>query len=616
MKTEKNKTGIGLADAGKNTQSTEKIVPDTSILISGILTDLISKNELTDVQIIIPEFVVEELRAQASKGRETGFKGLEEMKKLRELEGRVRITKTGRRQTYEEIQLAKYGRIDALIMDVARDEGATIYTADYVQALVAQAEGIKTRYFKSYEKKVKIKLEEMLTDDTMSLHLKEGTIPVAKRGMPGNFTLVKISDEKMSVEQIESIIKEVNEAARYEDDAFIEVAGHTASVIQLGDKRIAIARPPFSDGVEVTVVRPITKLSLDDYKLSEKLKDRLSKSADGILIAGPPGSGKSTFAASVAEFFERRGKIVKTMESPRDLQVKPEITQYSKLKGSFENTADMLLLVRPDYTIFDEVRKTDDFHVFSDMRLAGIGMIGVVHATDPVDAVQRFIGRVELGIIPHIIDTIIYIKAGRIEKVYTLKLVVRTPTGMTEADLARPLVEVRNFENEALDYEIYTYGEENVIIPIEGKEKPSALQELAKKQILQEIRKFDRSASVEILNENKIAVKVDNDSIAKIIGKQGKTVKELEERLGIGIDVVPKVSTLGKKISFDIEETGAYVVFNFDVRPGNVANFYIAERYLFSATVGKSSQVRVAKDSDIGRDVLNAIMKNELHVFV
>ncbi len=596
---------------------TERIVPDTSILISGILTDLISKGEIKEAEIIIPEFVVEELRAQASKGREIGFKGLEEMKKLRGLEGNgIKLVKTGRRQTYEEIQLAKYGRIDALIMDVAREHGATIYTADYVQALVAEAEGIRTRYFKPYEKKVKIKLEEMLTDDTMSLHLKEGTCPTAKRGRPGNFSLVRISDDRLSAENLEGMIKEVMEAARYEEDSFVEIAGHVASVVQLGDKRIAIARPPFSDGIEVTVVRPIVKLSLDDYRLSEKLKERLAKSADGILVAGPPGSGKSTFAASIAEFFEAQGKIVKTMESPRDLQVRPEITQYSKLKGSFENTADMLLLVRPDYTIFDEVRKTEDFVVFSDMRLAGIGMIGVVHATDPVDAVQRFIGRIELGIIPHIIDTIIYIKAGRIEQVYTLRLVVRTPTGMTEADLARPLVEVSNFENGTLEYEIYTYGEENVIIPIQGGKKPSALQELAKKQILQEVRKFDRLAAVEILNENKIAVKVDNESIAKIIGKQGKTVKELEEKLGVGIDVVPKVSTLGKKVSFEIEERGAYITFTFEARSGNMANFHIGDKYLFSATVGKSGQVRVAKDSDIGREVLKAIVKDELHVFV
>ncbi len=40
-----------------------------------------------------------------------------------------------------------------------------------------------------------------------------------------------------------------------------------------------------------------------------------------------------------------------------------------------EASADILLLVMPDYTIYDEVRKTRDFQVFADMRLAGVGMI-------------------------------------------------------------------------------------------------------------------------------------------------------------------------------------------------------------------------------------------------
>src|SRR3989344_648520 len=118
----------------------QKIVPDTSFLISGILTDLIEKGEIKEAEIIIPEFVVEELRAQASKGREIGFRGLEEIKKIRTVKG-ITIKKTGRRQTYEEIQLAKYGRIDALILDVARENNAALYTSDYVQYLVAETEG-------------------------------------------------------------------------------------------------------------------------------------------------------------------------------------------------------------------------------------------------------------------------------------------------------------------------------------------------------------------------------------------------------------------------------------------------------------------------------------------
>src|SRR3990167_5889084 len=538
------------------------------------------------------------------------------MKKLRTLYKNVTITKSGRRQTYEEIQLAKSGRIDALIIDVAKENNATIYTADYVQYMFAEAEGIKTRYFKSYEKKAELALSKMMTPDTMSLHLKEGTLPQAKRGMPGNFQLVKISDKPMEAEQLEEIIREVMDAARYEDNSFVEISGHVASVVQHGDMRIAIARPPFSDGIEVTVVRPIAKLTLDEYKLSDKLKERLTKKVDGIIIAGPPGSGKSTFAASIAEFFEAKGKIVKTMESPRDLQVKPEITQYAKLKGSFENTADMLLLVRPDYTVYDEVRKTSDFQIFADMRLAGIGMLGVVHATEPIDAIQRFIGRLELGMIPHIIDTIIYIKEGRVEKVYFVSLTVRTPTGMTEADLARPVVEVRDFETNALEYEIYTYGEENVIVPVTAGKKESGLLKLAKKQIINEVRRFDRDADVEIVGDNKVIVRVENDVIARIIGKGGENIKALEERLGIRIEVSPKIATLGKEASFTKEETGAYMVFTLDAKPNKIANFYVDGEYLFSATIGKNSQIRVSKDSDVGKDILRAVLNRKLKVFV
>ena len=294
--------------------------------------------------------------------------------------------------------------------------------------------------------------------------------------------------------------------------------------------------------------------------------------------------------------------------------MRKEITQYTKLKGSFVNTADMLLLVRPDYTIFDEIRKTEDFVVFSDMRLSGIGMVGVVHATDPVDAVQRFIGRLELGIIPHVLDTIIYIKNGKIEKVYALSLVVRTPSGMTEADLARPIVEVRNFENNVLEYEIYTYGEETIIIPIKGA-KESPLARLAKKQIQAEIRKFDRNADIELASEEKVLVRVDNSVIPRLIGKKGATVKELEEYLGISIEVLPKLPTMGNEVSYEKEETGAYIVFTFDLKPGKIVNFYKENEYLFSATVGKNNQLRVAKDSDVGKEVITALLRNTLKVF-
>jgi len=587
-----------------------KIVPDTSVIIHGILLRVLKEERWKDVELIIPTAALDELQAQASKGREPGFVGLEQLKEVRKLceEKGIPIRFSGERPSLEEIKLAKAGRIDAIIRDVAKAEDGILLTADYVQALVAEAEGVKVEYVAPEIKTSGLKFEEYFTPDTLSVHLKEGAIPMVKRGRPGKFRLEKVGDKPLTVEELEEIIREITEATRISEKGSFEIIRGGATVIQLGDYRISIARPPFSDGVEVTIVKPIVKLKLEDYALSDRLMKRLRERAEGILIAGPPGAGKSAFASSLAEFYKNMGKVVKTLESPRDLQVSPEITQYGPLEGDFEKTAEILLLVRPDYTIFDEVRKTRDFQVFADLRLAGVGMVGVVHASSPIDAIQRFVGRVELGMIPHIIDTIIFIKDGEVKKVYELNLVVKVPSGMTEADLARPVVEVRDFETGKLEYEIYTFGEENVIVPVEKKSGISPIQKLAKERILQEIKKFDKKAEVEIVSDNKVIVRVDNKKLPRIIGKNGSTINTLERKLGISIELEPRVPSLKEEIEFTVEEVGNSLEFLFGTKfAGKTASFYVDDRFLFSATIGKKGTIKIGKDSDVGEKLLRAL---------
>ncbi len=283
---------------------------------------------------------------------------------------------------------------------------------------------------------------------------------------------------------------------------------------------------------------------------------------------------------------------MKTFESPRDLQVPEEVTQYGPLEGSFENAIDILLLVRPDYTIFDEVRRTKDFEVFSDMRLAGVGMVGVIHASSPLDAIQRFIGKVELGMIPHILDTIIFVKEGSIHKVYDISLTVKVPTGMVEADLARPLVEVRDFETGAIEYEIYTYGEENVVVPTSELSKTtqaeSNIKKLAESKIKDTIRRFDPSAEINIISDNKVQVRVSKDVVPRIIGKGGSTVAELEKILGIHIDIEVKTPALGEEIHFDISEAGSAITILLDEDIiGKIVDLYIEDQFILSSQVGK-----------------------------
>jgi ATPase len=604
----------------------KKFVLDTSIIIDGEITKMLELGNIEqESDIIIPLAVLDELQSQASMNKEHGFVGLEEIKKMRELctAKNISLRFVGQRPDLDDIRLAKHGRIDAIIKDVAMHESATLITADYVQALVAEAQGIKAMHIRTPTKTTDLEFEKYFDDTTMSVHLKEGTFPMAKRGKPGNFQLVKISQEKSTYHQLLNITREVSEASRVTGMGSVEISRSGATVLQFGNFRIAITRPPFSDGLEVTIVRPIIRLELEDYNPSNKLMERLSGKAEGIVIAGPPGSGKSTLASSIAQFYTKRGKIVKTFESPRDLQVPDEVTQYGPLEGSFEKAVDILLLVRPDYTIFDEVRRAQDFEVFADMRLAGVGMVGVVHASSPLDAIQRFMGRVELGMVPHILDTIIFVREGSIKKVYELTLTVKVPSGMTEADLARPLVEVRDFESGVIEYEIYTFGDENVVVPVsklaKGGQIESGIHKLAQSKIMDVVRRFDPSAEVNIISDNKVQVRVSKEAAPRVIGKGGSTVSELEEMLGIKIDVEAKTPTLGKEIEFDISETGSSInILVDDGVIGHTVNVYVEDEYVLSSQVGKKARVKIDKRSESGKKILNAIIagQEEIKVFI
>lgn len=452
---------------------TKKFVPDTSAIIDGRITELVKSGELAKARIVIHRAVLGELEHQANLGKEIGFGGLEEVKALRELAKAKVITLeyAGERSTELMVKGAPLGEIDAAIRALAKQLAATLITSDKVQAEVARAEGIEVMYFEPRVPIIELTFKKFIRPNTLSLHMKENTIPAAKVGRPGKIKLIKVGNKVLTRDELSAMAKEIVEAARRDEQSYIEIDTRGATVIQLREFRIAIARPPFSDGYEITIIRPITKLTLADYGLSQKLFRRLRESAEGILICGPPGAGKSAFATALAEEYLKLGRIVKTMESPRDLQVKDEITQYAPLAGSFERTADILLLVRPDYCIFDEMRRTTDFQIFTDMRLAGIGMVGVVHSSRPIEAIQRFVGRIDLGMIPQIVDTVIFIKDGKIRKTLELHLAVKVPRGMKAPDLARPVIEVCDFETGALQFEIYKFADETICVPVKEQQK-------------------------------------------------------------------------------------------------------------------------------------------------
>ncbi len=600
------------------------LVADTSVIINGNLAEQIESGSIRDFEIIIPQAVFDELQSQASNHKEQGFIGLEQIQKLNRLSENygLKIILKGSHPAIDDIKFAASGRIDALIIDIAKQNDAILYTSDNVQHLVAQAEDVQTVFLKPKIIHEDLEFLKFFDSTTMSIHLKENQFPLAKRGKPGEFLLTKIGEDLLTQDYLKMISSQILSATNITDSSTVEISKTGASVIQHDDYRIAITYPPFSESYEITIVHPTVKLSLNDYTISEPLMERLTDRAEGIVISGSPGSGKSTLASGLANFYHDQGKIVKTFESPRDLQVNAGITQYSKLDGSFDNTADILLLVRPDYTIFDEVRRREDFTTFSDLRLTGVGMVGVIHANSPLDAIQRFIGKIELGIIPNVLDTVVFVNNGDIEKVYDLELKVKVPTGMTESDLARPVIEIRNFENNVLEHEIYTFGEENVIVPVTKHGETVGIEKLAEDKIKDYFQKYDSNVQVDILSENRVKVSVHEDCIASIIGRGGTNINEIEKFLKVHIDVVAKDSeslSLGSDdlpFSFSESKTTLLLTVNREYT-SMYTDIYVNNKFFASVRIGKKGQIKIPKRSDIGRNLLNSTSsKNDIQLFL
>lgn len=535
------------------------IVPDTSVLVDGRLTARIQEGELDGARILIANASIAELEFQANQRRESGFAGLDEVVKIQELKDTADITVEfiGPRPSVEDIELAGAGEIDAQIRQVAIEGKARLLTSDRVQAHVARAVGLDVEYIRAetgpqHELAIEsLRIVSFFDKDTMSVHLKQGVVPLAKRGRPGEMKLVRLAEREMELRELKTMRREIIEAAKRDENSFIEIERNGATVVQLDNMRIAIAQPPFSDAMEITAVRPVRKLTMADYDLPAELQKRLGEYERGVFVSGPPGSGKSTFVAAVAEWLSEKSVIVKTMESPRDLQVGDEITQYAPLEKDMALTSDVLLLVRPDYVIYDEVRKTEDFEIFADMRLAGVGLVGVTHANRAIDAVQRLIGRVELGMIPQVVDTVIHIAKGKVHQVLEMHFTVKVPAGMTEADLARPVIEVRDFLTKRATHEIYTYGEQVVVMPLEsarGADAGSPMKKLAAEQLRHQMRKWvDGMFDVEVTGESSLTLFVPEKNVPMIIGKAGSNVKVIENAIGMKIDVRPMRSGAGWK---------------------------------------------------------------------
>ena len=372
-------------------------------------------------------------------------------------------------------------------------------------------------------------MDKYFDEQTMSLHLKANRPILRKKGFPGNWQPVVDPNEIMTKEAFNELIDQLFKEVETREDAFLEINRELSKVLQIWPYRIVIVYPALSDGLELTAVKPVKKMSIEEYNLQPELFELLRNKSKGILVSGAPGSGKSTFTSALIELYHKDQHIIK----------------YSFTYGSHDEVRDILLLSRPDYTIYDEVRNKPDFELYKDLRLTGIGLVGVIHATKPVDSIQRFIGSIEMGIIPQVVDTVIFIDKGQVSEVLTLELTAKVPDGMLSEELARPVIVVSSFLQKKPLYEIYTFGEQVVVMPIATDEngnpkvptKTQVVSQYAREGIQRKLQQLLPCDFHIAIKGSELELYIPEYYKWKIIGKGWTAITNLEKDIGLRIHV-------------------------------------------------------------------------------
>ncbi len=631
-----------------------KLVPDTSVVIDGRITSMIQNGECKGATIIIPEAVFAELEAQANHGREIGFSGLTEIQELCRMrdEGLIELKFVGERPRLEQVKLASGGEIDSMIRNAAIEYDASFMTSDIVQAEVARAKGIPVIFMKAQQENfTPLGIDHFFDENTVAVYLKERVAPYAKKGRLKEMRIEQIRDSPMTEYELRKLAQEILERAKRHPDGFIEIEKKGVTVVQIGSLRIAITRRPFSDGMEITVIRPIADVSLEDYSKSDEIKQSIISERAGTLIVGPPGSGKSTLAQSIAIFLADCNFVVKTMETPRDLQVPDHITQYTALDGNMAQTAELLSLVRPDFVVFDEIRKPEDFQIYADLHLSGIGMIGVLHAHKVQDALQRLLSRIDVCILPQVIPSIIFVSEGEIEQVYSLTLTIDRPSALSRQGMdciPSPVVKVADSETGLVVVEIFRYGGETIVYPInqpvtapqsphnpispevpEDAPTPDAqnMWQEIEKEIQKEIGRFTEGpVDVRMISDTKASVYIEDRDIPASIGKGGKNIASIVNKVGVGIDIRSRTELDSTHPTKTIEEptipsqpTGGvmirtdkkYLILACPEHASKIVDVFSGKEYLFTGTVEESGEILLARNNTIAQEMLRRDAEGE-----
>jgi ATPase len=223
------------------------------------------------------------------------------------------------------------------------------------------------------------------------------------------------------------------------------------------------------------------------------------------------------------------------------------------------------------------------------------------------------VGRIELGLIPQVVDTVLFIEGGKVAQVLTTDYEIKIPYGLNQEDLARPVIVIRDFLKNKPVSEIYTFGDQVVVIPV-GDEKTgqNPLFALAAAKIRDDMMQLldTDHVDVQVMSEGRVTIKVPDAKIPKLIGRKGETVNGLEKSYGLKIDVdtLSGDANVMQDAVIEIKNKTLFIDVGSRNRP---VKLYVDGISVLSARSSSKGMIKLRLNSDTGSTVYKYIKQGK-----
>jgi ATPase len=228
----------------------------------------------------------------------------------------------------------------------------------------------------------------------------------------------------------------------------------------------------------------------------------------------------------------------------------------------------------------------------------------------------------------------------------------------------RPVTTVTDHETGELVLDVFRYDGETIVIPVaaappapapQAKPSPTTVQfigqplmpaqpmrapaadtprkesderpgwKLMEKEIQREIGRYtDGFVDVQMTSDTKAVVYIDDKDVPAAIGKGGKNVSAIVNKIGIGIDIKPRSEfdrqqpqpradeeyNLGGGIKILTDKKQLTIV--APEQCGRIVDVFAGKEYLFTATVNETGEIHLAKNSSIAQEMIRRSTNNEI----